>query len=70
VAVRGLPHEIVYFPPGRHAITATVDGKPKEVTVEFLADKYGRPVGLPAAGAIGALSSSFKSMPVAFQQHF
>lgn len=36
---KGTPGEIVYLPEGEHKIFATVDGKPKEITVKIPADR-------------------------------
>jgi hypothetical protein len=39
LALDGTPDEIVCLPEGEHKITATVDGKPKTVTVKVPADR-------------------------------
>jgi phage I-like protein len=38
-SITGTPDEIVYLPEGEHQITATVDGKPKTITVKVPAAK-------------------------------
>jgi hypothetical protein len=50
-SVRVLPHEIVYFPPARHTVTAMVDGKAKMLEMDHGRADRGHP-----AIAVGAFA--------------